>query len=534
MDLSPFYNLFKTTFNEDIEDGTVENSDILLESCFGNSTLLYRKKWSYSFLFLGESDRRLPIFIENGSQNPKLKDYSCILKGKSKKDQKSKNVVNFPLFVLYLYSFDFVSKFESLNERTHANIPPKNVCVIISNENDQEGRNYFIDKLNEKVAIDFAGNYKNNVKRIEDQHCSPGFIDFVSNYKVIITMENSKNDNYITEKILEGFAANIIPVYWGADNIGDYFNTERFINVKSFDINYVNDAIEKILTVLNSDEVFIEMVNKPTYAKTLVPPLPSSIPLSIDDISNDIRRALSLPLKECNSSLYNINQMFIILVSYRARGIQEFRRRQLIETIQNFKTYFGQNNIEYKIVIGEQNDDHKFNRGFLLNAAFLEAEKEFTFPKKYFHMNTDYTFDISRPFPKEILDFETGFIDLYRHPFPILGSACVFDAESYKIINGFPNDLEGWGGDDWAIYNRIQQNKINIDTPPGLFNSKFIIDEIVHFENDQSNNFKNIELARRNDAENNGLTTIKYNIDGYGEFNDGTKVFHYLISTSTG
>ena len=76
--------------------------------------------------------------------------------------------------------------------------------------------------------------------------------------------------------------------------------------------------------------------------------------------------------------------MFIILISYRARGNQEFRRTQLMTAINNFKTYFELNKIEYKIVISEQNNDNKFNRGFLLNAAFLEAEKEFTKPKKYF------------------------------------------------------------------------------------------------------------------------------------------------------
>ena len=201
-----------------------------------------------------------------------------------------------------------------------------------------------------------------------------------------------------------------------------------------------------------------------------------------------------------------------------------------MRTIDNFKNYFGQNNIDFKIVISEQNNDDKFNRGFLLNAAFIEAEKEFDFPKKYFHMNADYTFDLSRPFPNEILEFNRGFLDLYRHPFPILGSACVFDAESYKETNGFPNDLEGWGGDDWAIYNRIIQKKINIDKPVGIFNSKFIIDEVVNFGNDESNNSKNIELARRNDLEQNGLNTIKYKIEGRGEFDDGNMIFHYLIN----
>ena len=299
MDLSPFFNLFKNVFNANIEIGDMEDSDILFESCFGSETLLYKKNWSYSFLFLGESDRRLSIFIEDGLQNPRLKDYSCILKGKSENDRNSKNVVNFPLFVLYLYSFDFVSRFKKISydekrfnlPRNAANIPKNNVCVIISNANDQEGRNQFIEKLNEKVAIDFAGNYRNNVDRVIDPHCSPGFIDFVSKYKVIITMENSKNNNYITEKILEGFAANTIPVYWGANNIGDYFNKDRFINVASFDIDDINEAIDKILTVLTDDDAFIEMVNKPIYTN-------NCIPLTLDNISTAVKNVLQIETRQ--------------------------------------------------------------------------------------------------------------------------------------------------------------------------------------------------------------------------------------------
>jgi hypothetical protein len=223
--------------------------------------------------------------------------------------------------------------------------------------------------------------------------------------------------------------------------------------------------------------------------------------------------------------------MFIILVSYRARGIQQFRREQIIKSTENFKTYFEKHNIEYKIIISEQNNDNKFNRGLLLNAAFLEGEKLFNVPRKYIHMNADYFFNLSREFPQELLDFKEGFVDMFRHPHPILGSACAFDAESYKTINGFPNDLEGWGGDDWAIYNRIMSTGINLMTPEGLFNSNFILEEVLYFGNDISNNNRNIELARRDDISSNGLNSIKYTVDGHGEFNDGHTIFHYLIGS---
>jgi hypothetical protein len=301
VDLSPFYFLLETVFNENIQIGELENSNILLESVFGSDTALYKKKWSYSFLFIGESDRRLPIFIESGLKNGRLKDYSCILKGKSENDNNSVNVINFPLFVFYNYCFDFTYKFvkHSYDENRFnkivtnkiTNIPLKNVCVIMSNSNDSEGRNFFIEELEKKVNIDYAGNYKNNVQRVEYSHCSPGFIDFVSKYKIIISMENSKNNNYITEKILHGFSANTIPVYWGADNIGDYFNKDRFINVKSFNMDDINQAIDKIQMILNDDDSFIEIVNKPIYVNNFCP-------LTLSNIAANIKTLLNIENKQ--------------------------------------------------------------------------------------------------------------------------------------------------------------------------------------------------------------------------------------------
>ena len=223
-------------------------------------------------------------------------------------------------------------------------------------------------------------------------------------------------------------------------------------------------------------------------------------------------------------------EYFIILVSYRARGNQTFRREQLIRMIENVTTYFKQNKIKYEIVISEQYNDNKFNRGLLLNVAFLESEKKHTTLKKYLHMNTDYTIDLSRPFPQDLLGIKKGFIDLHRPPFPVLGAACIFDPESYKTINGFPNDLEGWGGDDWAIYNRIKQKDINIVMPDKLFNSGFIIEEFVSFHNDQNNNEKNISLANRNDCDSNGINSIVYTIEGFGEFHNGDNILHYLVN----
>jgi len=141
-DLSPFFYLFKLVFNENVELGTLEDGDILLESIFGSESYLNKKKWRYTFCFIGESDRRTPIDVKN-----RYHEYSCVLKA----ELSNHNIVNFPLFVFYNYSNHFVYDFKK-NEKC-LRIPKKDVCVIITNGVDSEGRNYFLDKLEKRVNV---------------------------------------------------------------------------------------------------------------------------------------------------------------------------------------------------------------------------------------------------------------------------------------------------------------------------------------------------------------------------------------------
>lgn len=220
--------------------------------------------------------------------------------------------------------------------------------------------------------------------------------------------------------------------------------------------------------------------------------------------------------------------MYVFLIAYRARGEHAFRRNEIIRMMDNIHTYFGRHRLDYQIVICEQYNDYKFNRGILMNAAFnLSLQLKFA-PAKFVHFNIDYEFDLNADFPAEIRDFSRGFLELFKPPFPVLGSACVFDAESYIKCNGFPNDLYGWGGDDWAIYNRIGHLNLPI-IKTRLLNSGFINEFDPDHIRDTSNNTRNMELAKRNDIATNGLSTCVFDIAGNGEFHNGANILHYLI-----
>tara|TARA_E500000331_G_C17236781_1_gene705192 strand:- start:1691 stop:2017 length:327 start_codon:yes stop_codon:yes gene_type:complete len=61
-----------------------------------------------------------------------------------------------------------------------------------------------------------------------------------------IAVENSVQDNYFTEKIIDCFASKTIPIYYGCPNIGDWFDLNGVITFDSL------EELELILSNLDS------------------------------------------------------------------------------------------------------------------------------------------------------------------------------------------------------------------------------------------------------------------------------------------
>jgi len=51
-----------------------------------------------------------------------------------------------------------------------------------------------------------------------------GKIEGLKDYKYSISIENALTPNYITEKVFDCFLTGTIPIYYGAPNIGEYFD----------------------------------------------------------------------------------------------------------------------------------------------------------------------------------------------------------------------------------------------------------------------------------------------------------------------
>lgn len=69
-------------------------------------------------------------------------------------------------------------------------------------------------------------------------------LDALKDYRFSIVIENDKYETYYTEKLTDCFATGTIPIYWGAPDIGNIFNSDGIITLTSdFDINTLTQEL---------------------------------------------------------------------------------------------------------------------------------------------------------------------------------------------------------------------------------------------------------------------------------------------------
>jgi hypothetical protein len=129
----------------------------------------------------------------------------------------------------------------------------KLVSMICSNKVMCTGHEYrlsWAQKLHEKV--DFYGRGFNEIQNKEE-----GLMD----YMFSVAIENASYATYFTEKIQDCFATGTIPVYYGAPDIGKFFNPKGIITLNDdFDIGLLTpemyydrlDAVKENLEIVKS------------------------------------------------------------------------------------------------------------------------------------------------------------------------------------------------------------------------------------------------------------------------------------------
>ena len=75
----------------------------------------------------------------------------------------------------------------------------------------------------------------------------------LADYRFSITIMNAKHEHYFTETLVDTFRCGTVPIYWGCDNIGDFFNAKGILNF---------DTGPELFEILNnlSEGLYLDMM----------------------------------------------------------------------------------------------------------------------------------------------------------------------------------------------------------------------------------------------------------------------------------
>lgn len=112
----------------------------------------------------------------------------------------------------------------------------KNTSIIASKKRQTQGHRLRHDIIKKKIIdMDVFGR---GYKAIDNK------ITALKDYRFSLIIENDNTDNWVTEKIIDCLVTGTVPVYWGCNNIGDFFNKEGFIVFK--DLNELKKIVPKL------------------------------------------------------------------------------------------------------------------------------------------------------------------------------------------------------------------------------------------------------------------------------------------------
>ena len=179
---------------------------------------------------------------------------------------------------------------------------------IVGHESEFNIRGDFFKKLCQYKRVESAGTYLNNMpggQLVDWQDGSK--TELQRKCKFTLCFESTCHYGFVTEKIMDAFYADTIPVYYGSPTVTDIFNRDAFINCgdyPSFDA-----AIERIRELDQDDEQYLQMLRQPilvdpAYPRQLEENLGKFICHIFDQpLEQAYRRSRVYKPKQCNDFL---------------------------------------------------------------------------------------------------------------------------------------------------------------------------------------------------------------------------------------
>lgn len=233
-----------------------DNSDLLISSCFGGSWST--KKSIKKIYWTGENWFRMDTKIEQLGGNSIIDIFDYVY---SFDYNNYSNHFRFPLYLVdtiesNINDYNLILRKKNKDD-LYKEFNNKNFCTFVQGNGNCKFRNDYFFDLNKIEKVDSFGPLFNNTGKILDRVQK---IEVTKNYKFQMAFENSVYDGYVSEKIIDAFKSDIIPIYWGGSLISNEFNDKSFIDVNQLGL----ESSLKLISEMSSDfELYWEYYNQP-------------------------------------------------------------------------------------------------------------------------------------------------------------------------------------------------------------------------------------------------------------------------------
>jgi hypothetical protein len=161
--------------------------------------------------------------------------------------------------------------------KEHKIFPKSKLCsMFASSKRMTQGhqlRHQIAEALRNKIDV-FGG--AANTQRVGDNGSPwPDKSGQINDYMFQIVIENDKYETYFTEKLTDCFATGTIPIYWGAPDIGKYFNTDGMIIINdeidlqkmtpeyyNSKLDAIKDNFDRVHKMQGSDDILYELIQQ--------------------------------------------------------------------------------------------------------------------------------------------------------------------------------------------------------------------------------------------------------------------------------
>lgn len=216
-----------------------------------------------------------------------------------------------------------------------------------------------------------------------------------------------------------------------------------------------------------------------------------------------------------------MNHKLAIIIPYRNR------KEHLDQFVPYMKEFLTNSNIDFSIVVVEQANENKFNRGKLINIGFDLEKNNCTYISPHDVDLLPESSDYSVPeVPTHLAAYRSQ--SNYRLEYDtFFGGVNLFLNEHFTLINGFSNLYPGYGAEDDDLFLRCVKKGLRPIRREGRYKS--LPHGYENITDDMVKQNKNQYLTKMNDASsmnNDGLTTLDYEVINKSE----DDFIHYKVN----